>query len=237
MTKARSELARACGLLAAVLFAFGCQDAPPDIAGPAAPGPELHHRDGHTGGPDGGGDDDGDGSADVLAGATLAISTTEDHLMTAVSDNAKSLSMNSDDSSRGTVSWSFTTTYAQGFESCATEGPESTPWLDLFALLDGGSVDDGAIAMSYGKRADGSASSDHEVMSNGTIEGERVLIGLPAHGDPAPTATAGTDADGNETYTYSDGVVRIWLKSGKKKDHQKVFCPNAGDEVTITVKR
>ena len=239
-------------LIAAAALAVGCDQLPtrqslaeapgPAFAKPACPGHPSCKDDG--GGDDGGEAGGGDVTAFLTGGATIA-SSTDPQLMTSVTDDASTLSMNSDQSDERTVDWGFTNTHGAGLSTntCRTEGDESksdVTFQELFDLLIAasdadGTGADGGFNMSFDKTADGLSSSNHAIMTGATYKGNRVLIGLPAHGDPPPTATAGTSP---ETYTYSGGIVRIWYKGGKgKKGQLKLFCANVGDQVTVTVNR
>jgi hypothetical protein len=97
---------------------------------------------------------------------------------------------------------------------------------------------DVAFYLTYDRLADGQPSDSHDLgTSFADAAGRAVRIGIFAHGDPAPTI----HRDG-DTFSVSEGVVRVWLVDGPSRNHPKLFCPNpsvadGGDEVVVTVQR
>ena len=219
----------------AVLFAgffLACQDSTPNLTQPEVGGPKLGHKPGHN--PGGGG-----GSPNtVLASASGAIENLvpDPSVMDVYKDNSFEFEINTSIESQGTTLWSFLATHGAGLDACSTSGPQTIPWTTLFDLLNGSIAGDGGFAMIYDKQRDGQTSENHGAAARGHYSGMgHVIVGILGHVDPSVVGTKGIDADGNDTYTFGGGTVRVWLKEGPPKKQQKLFCPNEGDEVVITV--
>lgn len=217
-------------VLCAALLALACGDTPGEIAGPGDPlfaKKDCSIDPSHPACKDDGGGDDGSGGGNVLAGLSGAMTTPEDRVMTGVSDNNKSLSMNTD--GWGPMAFAFDdAAAAYGNGECRTEGDGD---FDSLAAWLTGDADLGGFEMKYDKTADGESSDGHAVVAN--LDGG-INIGLFAHAEPPPTATAGANP---ETYTYAGAWVRVWFKEGPPPTHLKLFCPAGGDAVTVTVTR
>jgi hypothetical protein len=87
--------------------------------------------------------------------------------------------------------------------------------------------------LEFDKRegSDGQPSSGHDLaFTFEDDQGRGTHVGIPAHGDPAPTITKV-----GSTYTVSGGVVRVWLRDGPPRNHPKLFCANHGDSVVATI--
>lgn len=230
-------------------FLLGCQETSSNLVTPDPPGPQFDHK----GEPHGkGGKNDG-GSSTVLASASGAIETVDPstHEMAVNKDNKFVFSIStfhqgSDVGSRGVMRRNFAITYATHaakfanggpLDPCWTEGPENVSWAALFELLNNvEGLDDGTgrLSMGYDKMANDAPSADHGAGSAASHAGiGGVLIGISGHVDPTVVGTKETVA-GNDVYTFGGGTVRIWLKKNPST-HQKIFCPNAGDEVVVTV--
>jgi hypothetical protein len=214
-------------VIAAAFVGCGAAD---DALGPG----ELafHHNPGHGGG---GGGKGGDGGGDGGDAMTATLADGMDATFENVNYNESNRMVRIGGGRGAVTQFRFAATsamFAGNPESCEAlrdnGRPVDDPTRDLLASYMMATLSDTGLEFEFDSR--GGQSRNHKVIVHTFDDGVTVHVGITGHNDPQPVITRAGD-----TYTVTGGVVRVWMRDGSSRDHPKLFCPNAGDVVTVTV--
>ncbi len=246
----KSHLTKVSLALLSTVFLFGCQE---QGSGPVGPGPEFHHRDGHSKGGPG-----GPGTFPVDVTVTDGIEAATQKMRFGENDELMGWTRRPDQPAPGGFLFQMNMTNTLAFAllgNCLEEGKRieaaqaSGFVVNLFNKLVQPSPDNplplteaGAFLVAVDKAALGDPSIDHNMSIDNNIDGvpAEERWNMKVRGEPTVTVVGGDGTvDGDFTVRFSGGTIRLnGSPTGKTPDQVFLTCDiQDGDEIAFTVVR
>jgi hypothetical protein len=234
-----------------VVFAIhACQDSPTaltEAGGPLVGAKKCESPPCGGGGPGPGGDPS---DVDANVSASDGMVTQSPQGMRIVTDNKRLLRMEppqGDGEPDIRIAFNLVQTHAAAVADWTDNGSFDTCLIDPFPadpLRIAPTLDfmieaeqSRAFGFDVDKRSLDDSSSDHVIRSTTFTDGLRSLrLGGRSHlaGPEVVGTLDGGQIDGDSTVTFSSGIVHVLNRTGEQFT---ISCPNAGDEVTLTIDR